>query len=92
VAGDELAALVDQHWRDEAEFEDAGRDLRHLLGGVRARVPGVGQQRGDRARLDGARRPWGLGHLHLRDVGMEGGATGNRATLATWQLGKLAWR
>jgi hypothetical protein len=25
VAGDDLAALVDQHWRDEAELEDAGR-------------------------------------------------------------------
>ncbi len=73
--------------RDEAEFEDAGRDLRHLLGGVRARVPGVGQQRGDRARLDGARRPWGLGHLHLRDRGLVAGAAGNCATLATWKTG-----
>ncbi|WP_370447786.1 hypothetical protein [Roseomonas gilardii] len=39
---DELAAFVDQHRRDEAELQDAGRDLRHLLGGMRARVAGIG--------------------------------------------------
>lgn len=62
MAGDDLAALVDQHRRHEAELQDVGGDLRHLLGGVRARVPGIGQQGGDRARLDGARRPcaWGM--------------------------------
>jgi hypothetical protein len=34
----------DQHGVDEAKFGDRGRDLRHLLLGVRARIPGVGNQ------------------------------------------------
>jgi hypothetical protein len=87
LAGDDLAAFVHQHRGDEAELEDAGRDLRHLLGGMRARISGIGQQGCDRARLDGARRPWGLGHLHLRDRGMVAGAAGNCAALATWKTG-----
>jgi hypothetical protein len=65
MSGNDLVALVDQHGRHEAEFENGGRDLRHLLGGMRARVPSIGQQGSDRARLDGARRPGGLRHAHL---------------------------
>ena len=68
VAGDDLAALIHQDRRHEAELEDTGRDLRHLLGGMRARIAGIRHQCGDRARLDGARRPWGLGHAHLLEL------------------------
>jgi len=42
----------DQHGVDEAKFGDRGRDLRHLLLGVRARIPGVGNQPIDGPPLD----------------------------------------
>jgi hypothetical protein len=41
MPGDHLAVLVHQDRRDEAELDDRGRDLRHLLGRMRARVRGV---------------------------------------------------
>jgi hypothetical protein len=89
MAGDDLAALIDQHRRHEAELENGGRDLRHLFGGVRARIPGIGQQGGDRVRLDGARRPWGLGHAYLLESMMVVGIADRRG----WQRGAVAtWK
>jgi hypothetical protein len=52
VAGDDLAAFVDQHRDRPAELRDRRGDLRDLLGRVRARVAREGPQRRDRAPLD----------------------------------------
>ena len=42
MAGDDAAVGIDQHRVDKAELADTGDDLLHLLGGVGARVAGVG--------------------------------------------------
>jgi len=77
MPGNQAPSIIHRHRHVEAELGDRGRDLRDLLVRMSARVRHVGQQGGDRARLDGARRPWGLGHLHLRDRGLDVAATGN---------------
>ena len=44
VAGDDHAVRADKDRIRPAKLDDAGRDLRHLLVGMGARVAGVGHQ------------------------------------------------
>src|SRR5579885_878499 len=57
VAGEDAGVGIDQYWRGPAELHDAGRDARHLLVRMRARIPGVGNQLVDRPALDLRRLP-----------------------------------
>ena len=52
VAGDHGSVGVDQHRHRPAKLDDAGREPRHLLVGMGARVAGVGLQSCERPMLD----------------------------------------
>ena len=64
MAGDDLALITDQNRVGKSEPLDALGDLLDLAIGMRARVAGVGPERGDRRHFD-ARREQYLVHASV---------------------------
>jgi hypothetical protein len=57
MPGDQRILFVNEHRVGEAKFADRGSDLRYLLVGMRASIPGVGDKFRERPPLDLVRRP-----------------------------------
>jgi hypothetical protein len=57
VPRNQRALFVNEYRDGEAKFADRGSDLRHLFGGMSARVAGIGNQPIDRPALDLVCRP-----------------------------------